>query len=72
MRILRKQLILSEKYATDYMQISLDRSHRNILIAYVSAYGYTKRAAEIIAEGILENEDNISVDIADIENIEAR
>lgn len=68
---IKKALYLSEKYASDYMQISLDRSHRNILIAYVSAYGYTRDAAEIIAEGILEKEGNISIDIADIENIEA-
>ena len=40
----------------------------NILIAYVSAYGYTKEAAHLIAEGILETE-GIAVDIADIENI---
>lgn len=68
---IKKALSLSEKYASDYMQISLDRSHRNILIAYVSAYGYTRDAAEIIAEGILEKEGNISIDIADIENIES-
>jgi len=40
----------------------------NILIGYVSAYGYTKEAAQYIAEGILENKD-ITVDITDIENI---
>jgi flavorubredoxin len=40
----------------------------NILIAYVSAYGYTKEAAHIIAEGIQETE-GITVDITDIENI---
>jgi flavorubredoxin len=40
----------------------------NILIAYVSAYGYTKEAAHLIAEGILETKD-ITVDITDIENI---
>ena len=40
----------------------------NILITYISAYGYTKKAAEQIASGILET-DNVSVDITDIEDI---
>jgi flavorubredoxin len=50
------------------MKIVTDTNKMNILIAYVSAYGYTKEAAYFIAEGILETED-ITVDIADIENI---
>jgi NADH oxidase (H2O-forming) len=61
-------LELSEKYANEYMEIVMEKSRMNILIAYVSAYGYTKDAAHLIAEGILESED-ISVDITDIENI---
>ena len=65
----RKVIDLSEEYAAAYIDLTVDRSHMNILIAYVSAYGYTKEAAEHIAAGILENED-ISVDIADIENID--
>jgi flavorubredoxin len=65
---LRKAIDLAEKYASKYMQLAVERSHRNILIAYVSAYGYTKEAAEHIAAGILETKD-IIVDIADIENI---
>jgi flavorubredoxin len=36
------------------------------LICYVSAYGYTKEAAEIIASGVREYE-NIEVDIVDLE-----
>jgi flavorubredoxin len=65
---LKKAIELSEKYADQYMKIMADKSKMNILIAYVSAYGYTKDAARFIAEGILETED-ISVDITDIENI---
>jgi len=65
---LRKAIDLSEKYAGQYLQLATERSHRNILIAYVSAYGYTKEAAEHIAAGILETKD-INVDITDIENI---
>jgi flavorubredoxin len=65
----RKAIELSEKYAKQYMQISIDRDHRNILIAYVSAYGYTKDAAYLIAEGFPDDQ-HINVDIVDIENID--
>jgi flavorubredoxin len=65
---LQKALELSEKYANDYMEIVSEKNRMNILIAYVSAYGYTKDAAHLIAEGIMESEE-ISVDITDIENI---
>jgi NADH oxidase (H2O-forming) len=67
---LKKALELTEKYADDYMRAVSDENRMNILIAYVSAYGYTKEAADLIAEGILENED-LTVDIADIENMTA-
>jgi len=63
-----KAIDLSEKYADSYMQLVAGKDQRNILIAYVSAYGYTKEAAGQIAEGILETED-INVDLTDIENI---
>ena len=55
-------------YASRYIKLAVDRSHRNILLVYVSAYGYTKEAAKLIAEGILETKE-INVDISDIENI---
>jgi flavorubredoxin len=63
-----KALDLSEKYANHYMEIVSDKNKMNILIAYVSAYGYTKEAAYLIAEGVMES-DSLSVDISDIENI---
>jgi flavorubredoxin len=65
---LRKAIELSEKYANEYMQIISEQNQRNILITYISAYGYTKEAAQFISEGILETE-GITVDITDIENI---
>ncbi len=65
---LTKAINLSEEYANQYMQIVSEKSKMNIMIAYVSAYGYTKDAALFIAEGILETE-GITVDIVDIENI---
>lgn len=66
---LSKALDLSKEYAREYMKISFERDHKNILIAYVSAYGYTKEAAELIAAGIRET-DGITVDTTDIENID--
>ena len=63
-----KALDLSQMYSDKYMEIVSEKNKMNILIAYVSAYGYTKEAAQYIAEGILESED-VTVDITDIENI---
>lgn len=65
---LRKAIELTEQYSLEYMNLSQERTHRNVLIAYVSAYGYTQEAAEHIAAGINESED-ITIDISDIENI---
>jgi flavorubredoxin len=65
---LRKAIELSEKYANKYMQLISEKNQRNILITYISAYGYTKEAAQFISEGILETK-GITVDITDIENI---
>jgi flavorubredoxin len=57
-----------EKYSHDYMKLVSEREKRNVLITYVSAYGYTREAAGLIASGILDV-DGIDVDITDIENI---
>ena len=59
---------LSEKYSNDYLQLTGSRAKKNVLITYVSAYGYTKKAAELIAAGIRESEE-INIDISDIEHI---
>jgi flavorubredoxin len=58
---------LTMKYASDYLDLTLVKARRHILIVYVSAYGYTKRGAEIIAEGINEASD-FSIDMVDIEH----
>lgn len=57
----------SEKYAKEYLE-KQGSGQKNILIAYVSAYGYTKIMAENIAKGIIDNS-NYEVDVVDIENI---
>jgi NADH oxidase (H2O-forming) len=64
----KKAIDLSEKYSEEYMNIISEKNKMNILIAYVSAYGYTRDAANLIAEGILETE-GLTVDVTDIESI---
>ncbi len=65
---LAKAISLVEEYASSYMKMTAERSQQNILITFISAYGYTKQAAEKIATGILETND-INVEILDIEDI---
>ncbi|MFH0843769.1 MAG: FprA family A-type flavoprotein [Bacteroidota bacterium] len=60
---------LTEKYAKEYIEITTSKAKRHVLIAYVSAYGYTREAAEHIASGMGEVSDFI-IDIVDIENID--
>ena len=60
---------MTYRYSMDYLKLVSDKTKKNVLIAYVSAYGYTKQGAEMIAAGILENSD-FSVDVVDIENID--
>jgi NADH oxidase (H2O-forming) len=59
---------LTEDYANDYLKITTGGNKKNILITYVSAYGYTKKMAEQIASGIKEDE-NVNVSLLDIETI---
>jgi flavorubredoxin len=62
-------IALTEKYASEYLSITEDKKKKNIFIAYVSAYGYTKDGAEIIATGIRQSGD-YNVEVADIENMD--
>lgn len=64
----KKYVDLSEKYAKEYLE-STDSGEKNILITYVSAYGYTKQMAGYIAEGIKESDGSIRVETADIETM---
>jgi flavorubredoxin len=57
----------SAELARKYLE-SQEGTERRILIAYVSAYGYTGEMAETIASGIRETGD-IEVQVVDIENI---
>ncbi|HEX2969897.1 MAG TPA: FprA family A-type flavoprotein [Bacteroidales bacterium] len=58
----------SKKYSEDYIHLTDKCRKRNILICYVSAYGFTKKGAGIIESGIKEH-DGIETDVIDIENI---
>ena len=65
----RKEIVdLTAKYASQYLEIGSGNGPRKALIVYVSAYGYTKQAAEHIASGILES-GGFKVETLDIENI---
>jgi flavorubredoxin len=64
---IQQAIDLSKQYSSEYTGITSNGS-RIVLVAYVSAYGYTKESAEIIASAIRET-DGIEVDVTDIENI---
>jgi flavorubredoxin len=61
---------LTEKYANEYLELISPKPVKRVLVAYVSAYGYTKQAAGYIAEGIRES-CQCDLDLADIENMPA-
>jgi flavorubredoxin len=62
----KEKIDRSFKLASTY----LDEIHKNnrVLIAYISAYGYTREMAELIAQGLKKTE-GIHVELADIENM---
>lgn len=61
---------LTEKYSNEYLNLIANKPVKKVLIAYVSAYGYTGQAAEYIAQGIKET-GTFEIEITDIENISA-
>jgi NADH oxidase (H2O-forming) len=65
----KKMVDLSEKYAYDYVKETSGHPVKKILITYVSAYGYTRAMARLIAEGALEVP-GVEVDVMDIEMAE--
>ncbi len=60
--------MLETQYGTTYNAYFINAG-KKVLIAYVSAYGYTGEMAESIASGIRETGD-IEVSVVDIENIQ--
>ncbi len=61
---------LTEEYAGEYLSSISAKPVKKVLIAYVSAYGYTAEAAGFIASGIRESGD-LEVEVADIETMPA-
>jgi NADH oxidase (H2O-forming) len=66
---LKEIIDITESYALKYIKLTSVKEKKNILVTYVSAYGYTKRMAELITEGICENE-AMNVTVRDIENMQ--
>lgn len=58
----------SEKLAQEYLDVICESAKPNVLVTYVSAYGYTKQMAQDVVTGIKETRD-CDVDLVDIENI---
>jgi NADH oxidase (H2O-forming) len=65
---LKKVIDLSLKYANNYVHLTETRDTKNVLITYVSAYGYTKTMAEQVADGI-RKVPKMKVTLLDIENL---
>jgi len=59
---------LTRKYSDEYIEITGEKNVKRVLIAYVSAYGYTGEAAGLIAEGIAES-GSFDIEVADIETM---
>ena len=63
----KEKVNLSRQYASEYVETTGSTSNR-VLITYVSAYGYTKEMAHIIARGMTKA-GKIETDVVDIEHI---
>lgn len=63
----KDKINLTKKLAEEYIS-SIEKTEINVLIAYVSAYGFTGQIAKFIAQGL--NESGIkNIHIVDIENL---
>lgn len=65
---IRKAVDLSRSLAREYTEVTQNTASKKVLVTYVSAYGYTKEAAGMIASGIRER-DGIEAEVVDIETI---
>jgi flavorubredoxin len=63
----REAIDKSEALSKEFVQANCEK-YNNVLITYVSAYGFTKEMAEKIKEGICQAGD-LNVDLVDIEDI---
>lgn len=65
----KEKLELSRKYAEEYIELCSVNRVKNVLLMYISAYGYTREMAEIIKVG-LEGVPDTKVTLLDIETID--
>ncbi|TFH38346.1 MAG: FprA family A-type flavoprotein, partial [Bacteroidia bacterium] len=65
----REKVQLAKDYALEYIELTAERKIKNILITYVSAYGYTRDMAAAIKLGV-ESGGNASATMIDIEKID--
>jgi len=63
----KKYIDISERKSVEYLNMQKNK-HKRVLLAYVSAYGFTAEMARKIAEG-LKLAGDIEVDMVDIESI---
>lgn len=64
----KKYVDLAYKLASNYI-IDSTSNNKNVLIAYVSAYGYTRQIANALSEGIKLENPNIDVVLLDVEKV---
>jgi len=62
----KEKIDRSMKLATKYLEET--RKSNRVLVAYISAYGYTGEMARQVAKGLMKS-GNVEVDLLDIENI---
>jgi NADH oxidase (H2O-forming) len=65
----KRYVDLTESMASKYLEETINKNNR-VLIAFISAYGYTGEMANKVAEG-LKKAGDIEVELIDIENIPA-
>jgi flavorubredoxin len=63
----KKYVDLSEKYASEYLE-NTQSTKKRVLIAYISAYGYTGEMAENIMTGLSKSSE-VEIELLDIEKM---
>jgi flavorubredoxin len=59
---------MTSRFASKYLSLTSVKEIKNVLITYISAYGFTMKMAEHIAVGVSENQ-RMRVKLLDIENL---
>jgi NADH oxidase (H2O-forming) len=64
---LKEVISMTSDFASGYLNLTRVKDIRNVVVTYISAYGYTKKMAGYIAEGI-SSSPRLQVTLKDIEN----